>query len=166
MFVDVFEDGSAYTAGIQPGDLLLAVDGVEADLSVSPSFGIGSTYNVAVATDRQQREVRVEVPFRKGSKIRPPLIEPKSISHRMLAPGIGLLKVLYFPGSIGLQFGRTIAEAMRSLTDQKAEALVIDLRGNIGGSLGFASLVSYPLSRPAAHRIQRHPTPTQRRLHR
>ena len=29
MFVDVFEDGPAYKAGIQPGDVLLAVDGVE-----------------------------------------------------------------------------------------------------------------------------------------
>ena len=87
--------------------------------------------------------MRVEVPYRKGSKQRPPLVEPKSISHRMLAPGIGLLKILYFPGSIGVRFGKMLADAIETLRHQQSNSLVIDLRGNIGGSLGFASLVSY-----------------------
>jgi C-terminal processing protease CtpA/Prc len=41
MFVDVFEDGPAYVAGIRPGDLLLATDDTETTSGNLPTFGIG-----------------------------------------------------------------------------------------------------------------------------
>jgi C-terminal processing protease CtpA/Prc len=143
MFVDVFEDGPAYVAGIQPGDLLLAVDGVEPMPGSFPVFGIGRTHNVVLSKEQQTVDVVVEVPFRKGSKQRPPLVEPVSIRHRVIAPGIGMLKVLYFPGAIGIGFSNQLRAAIADLKIQHCERLIIDLRGNIGGSLGFAALASY-----------------------
>lgn len=143
MFVDVFEDGPAYLAGIRPGDLLLAVDGSEPVPGSLPLFGIGRTHQLVVAKEQQTVDAPVEVPFRKGSKQRPPIVEPVPIRHRMVAPGIGLLKVLYFPGSIGIRFSNQLRASIADLEAQRCDRLIIDLRGNIGGSLGFAALASY-----------------------
>jgi carboxyl-terminal processing protease len=141
--VDVFEDGPAYLAGIRPGDLLLAVDGSEPVPGSLPLFGIGHTHDLVVSKEQQTIEAAVEVPFRKGSKERPPLVEPVPIRHRMVAPGIGLIKVLYFPGAIGIRFSNQLRDSVADLKRQGCERLIIDLRGNIGGSLGFAALASH-----------------------
>ncbi len=164
MFVDVFEDGPAHKAGVRPGDVLLAVDGVEPEASNLPAFGIARTHSLIVARENQTDDIKVEVPFRKGSKNRPPLVEPTSISQRMIAPGIGLLKVLYFPGSIGIRFGKMVASSMGILHEQGARSLVIDLRGNIGGSLGFASLVQLSVPWANSHRIQSDAVPPSKRV--
>lgn len=147
MFVDVFDDGPAFLAGIRPGDLLLAVDGTETVPGGPPMFGMGRTHNIVVAKEQQTVKAAVEVPFREGSKQRPPLVEPVSIRHRMVAPGIGLLKILYFPGVIGIRFSKQLRASVSDLKAQHCERLIIDLRGNIGGSLGFAALASYLCSR-------------------
>lgn len=143
MFVDVFEDGPAYVAGIRPGDLLLAADGDETPSGTLPTFGIGQTHKLVLAKEQSTVEASVDVPFRKGSKQRPPLVEPVSIRHRVIAPGTGLLKVLYFPGAIGIRFSDQLRASIADLKDQHCDRLIIDLRGNIGGSLGFAALASY-----------------------
>jgi C-terminal processing protease CtpA/Prc len=143
MFVDVFEDGPAYLAGIRPGDLLLAVDGAEPVPGSLPLFGIGRTHHLEVSKEQHTTNAAVEVPFRKGSKQRPPLVEPVSIRHRMVGPGIGLLKILYFPGAIGIRFSNQLRASIDDLKAHGCERLIIDLRGNIGGSLGFAALASY-----------------------
>ena len=143
MFVDVFEDGPAYLAGIRPGDLLLAVDEVEPVPGSLPLFGIDRTHRLVVAQEQRTVEAAVEVPFRKGSKQRPPLVEPVSIRHSVIAPGVGLLKVLYFPGAVGIRFSDKLRASVADLKAHRCERLIIDLRGNIGGSLGFAALASY-----------------------
>ena len=145
MFLDVFEDGPAQKAGIVPGDMLLAVDGTDYVPPDIPAFDIGVTHRLTVVTvaESEPREIAVAVPKRKGSIARPPIVEPKSISHSMAGPGIGFLKILYFPGLFGMRFSRALAEAMEELSRQRLERLIIDLRGNIGGSMGFAHLASY-----------------------
>lgn len=136
MFVDVFEDGPAYNAGIRPGDLLLAVDGKETVPSSLRMFGIGRTHTLVVARDQQTIATPVNVPFRRGSKQRPPLVEPVSIRHRLIAPGIAFIKVLHFPGAVGMRFSRHCRAAIENLKVQGCATLVIDLRSNIEGSLG------------------------------
>src|SRR5688572_16282608 len=42
MFLDVFPEGPAATAGVKPGDLLLRVDRVEQVPPTMPSFAVGS----------------------------------------------------------------------------------------------------------------------------
>jgi carboxyl-terminal processing protease len=144
-FLDVFEDGPAHVAGIRPGDLLLAVDGTPYVPPSMPRFKIGYTHRLSVSNSRgeNRRDVAVEVPFRKGTKARPPIVAPKSLVHTMIAPNVGLLRILFFPGAFGLQFARVLDAAVADLKARGCDRLVIDMRGNIGGSLGLARLASY-----------------------
>jgi carboxyl-terminal processing protease len=137
MFLDVFEGGPADTAGLKPGDVL------EDGGSDPPQFGIGQTYQLPIQRQGQALAVTVTVPLRKGTKERPPMIEPKAVSQRMVVPGTGLLRILHFSGNLGLRFMRDLDRAMDALHGEGCERLIIDLRGNVGGSLGFARLASY-----------------------
>ena len=79
MFLDVFEDGPAQRAGIRPGDILEAIDEQPYLPPQMPQFGIGRTHSVRIQrSDPSPRTMSVAVPFRKGTKQRPPMIEPKS----------------------------------------------------------------------------------------
>ena len=144
-FLDVFDDGPAHIAGIKPGDTLLAVDGTACVPPSMPRFMIGHTHRLSVSNIRgeKNREIVVEVPKKKAVKQRLPIIEPKSMLHRMIAPNIGLLRVTYFSGAMGMRFANELDAAIRDLREHGCDHLIIDLRGNIGGSLGFARLASY-----------------------
>src|SRR5205085_9830337 len=78
-----------------------------------------------------------------AAKDRPPMIEPRSVSHRVLAPDVGYIRVAAFPGAVGQSFARALDEAIRELKAQRARHLVVDIRGNIGGGLGSLRLMSY-----------------------
>jgi C-terminal processing protease CtpA/Prc len=97
----------------------------------------------------------IEVPMRKGTKQRPPIVEPKSPIHAKMGSNIGLLKIPYFPGAMGMGFANALDAAVDNLKQQGCERLIIDLRGNIGGSLGFARLASYmcPDQIPIGHSL-------------
>src|ERR1039457_2057339 len=145
MFLDVFEDGPAHVAGIRPGDILDAVDGTTCLPPSTPCFAIGHTHTLSVR-DRgngSQKEIVIEVPRRKGTKHRPPIVEPKSPIHAKIGSNIGLLKIPYFPGAAGMGFANALDNAVRDLKEQGCVRMIVDLRGNIGGSLGFARLASY-----------------------
>jgi C-terminal processing protease CtpA/Prc len=53
------------------------------------------------------------------------------------------LKIPFFSGAFGIGFSRLLDAAVESLKTQGCDRLIIDLRGCLGGSLGFARLVSY-----------------------
>ena len=160
-FLDIFEGGPAHLAGIKSGDALVAVDGTPYEPPTTPPFKIGETYKITVssALGENLREVPITVPFRKGTKDRPPIVEPKSPIHSVPAPRTGLLKIPYFPGPTGISFANSLDLAIRDLKSQGCDRLIIDLRGNIGGSLGFARLASYlcPDRIPIGHSL----TPTR-----
>jgi len=144
-FLDVFEAGPAELAGIKRGDTLLSIDGVEYVPPKMPPFRIGATHrlNVADTIGENQREVEIKVPFRKGTPERPPIIEPSSPRHEVIQSKTGLLKIPYFPGPTGISFANDLDLAIADLKERGCDRLIIDLRGNIGGSLGFARLASY-----------------------
>jgi C-terminal processing protease CtpA/Prc len=146
MFLDVIEDGPAHVAEIRSGDTLDAVDGTTYLPPSTPYFAIGNTHTLSVR-DRgngSQKEIVIDVPNRKGTKQRPPIVEPKSPIHAKIGSNIGLLKIPYFPGAAGLMgFANALDIAVRDLKQQGCERMIVDLRGNIGGSLGFARLASY-----------------------
>jgi C-terminal processing protease CtpA/Prc len=144
-FLDVFEDGPAHVAGIKPGDELIAVDGIRYVPPTMPPFKLGQTYTVTVsnANGQRRRDLAIAVPFRKGTKARPPIVEPKALTHAVIAPGVGLLRITYFPGPMGFGFAQLLDAAVSDLKLQQCHHLIIDLRGNIGGGLGFARLASY-----------------------
>src|SRR5712664_599355 len=143
MFVDVIEDGPTFQAGIQPGELLLAVDSEPVIPPRSANFRIGGSHKLEIGTfSGGKRQVAIEVPNR-AAKARPPMIEPRSLSHRMLAPDTGLVKVATFPGAVGQSFARGLDAAIRDLKDHGVQRLIVDIRGNIGGGLGSLRLLSY-----------------------
>jgi len=143
--LDVFEGGPASLAGIKPGDVLEAVDGVASVPPAAPQFGIGQRHKLFVRRPNTGagKDVTIAVPQRKGTKQRPPIIEPRSPIHSKIGPNIGLLRVVYFPGAFGMAFASKLDSAIEDLKKQGCDRLIIDLRGNIGGSLGFARLASY-----------------------
>ena len=145
MFLDVFEDSPAAHAGAAPGHLLTTVDGTPAVPPAVPVFRFGYDHQVTTRLPGQQerRNLAITVPQSKSRKGRPPLIEPKSVSHRMLTQQVGLLRVPFFPGSFGIRFSKLLKAAMEDLKSKGCDRLIIDLRGCLGGSLGFANLVSY-----------------------
>ncbi len=157
MVLDVFEAGPADVAGIKPGYILEAIDGKCCAPPTTPYFGIGQTHNLRVRKMRDGSSVEIEiaVPMRKGTKQRPPIVEPRSPIHSMIASGIGLLKVPYFAGSAGMGFANDLDRAIDDLKKKGCDRLIIDLRGNIGGSLGFARLASYmcPGQIPIGHSL-------------
>jgi carboxyl-terminal processing protease len=157
MFLDVFESGPADLAGIKPGYVLERVDGATVAPPSMPNFGMGQRHKLFVrrSCNDGATELTIDVPMRKGTKQRPPIIEPKSPIHSVIAPKIGLLKIPYFPGAMGMRFGKALDAAMEDLKRQGCDRLIIDLRGNIGGSLGFAHLASYlcPGKIPIGHSL-------------
>jgi carboxyl-terminal processing protease len=61
----------------------------------------------------------------------------------MIDTGIGLLRITWFTGAMGLGFAKELHSAISALKAQGCDQLIVDLRGNIGGGLGFARLASY-----------------------
>jgi C-terminal processing protease CtpA/Prc len=143
MFVDVIEDGVAFQAGIHPGELLLSIDSQPIIPPKSANFRIGGNHRVEIGGfNGSKREVAIGVPNR-AAKDRPPMIEPRSLSHKFLAPDIGYIRVATFPGAVGQSFAKGLDDAIRELKVRGIQRLVLDLRGNIGGGLGSLRLMSY-----------------------
>ncbi len=144
-FLDVFEGGPADRAGIRPGDILSQVDGIEYAPPTMPPFRTGVKHVLSICSPggTKSRQTSIEVPAQKGSKNLPPILPPKSISSSVIAPAVGLLRITWFPGSMGLGFAKSLDKAIAGLKQKGCNRLIIDLRGNIGGGLGFARLASY-----------------------
>jgi C-terminal processing protease CtpA/Prc len=143
MFVDVIEDGVAFQAGIQPGELLLSIDSQPILPPKSANFRIGGNHRVEVGSfNGSMREIAIAVPNR-AAKDRPPMIEPRSLSYKVLPQHIGYIRVATFPGAVGLDFARGLDNIIRNFKDQSVKRLIVDLRGNIGGGLGSLRLMSY-----------------------
>lgn len=160
VFVDVFPEGPADRAGIRPGDLLINVNGDEPRTDSPPQFNMGATHQLTVADDHGSniRSVAIALPLLKGTKQRPPILEPKAVTAEFIPPDSGLLRIPYFSGAAGMRFGSELAQAISELKARGSNRLLIDLRGNIGGSLGFAILASYlcPDERPIGYSITPH----------
>src|SRR5438876_6437447 len=143
MFVDVIEDGVAFQAGIRPGEFLVSIDSESVVPPKFANFRIGGNYHVEIAGfNGTTRQIAIGVPNR-AAKDRPPMIEPRSLSHRTLAPDVGYIRVATFPGAVGQSFARGLDDAIRDLKDRGVQRLIVDIRGNIGGGLGSLRLISY-----------------------
>jgi carboxyl-terminal processing protease len=144
MFLDVFEDGPAASAGIKPGHFLINVNGTPVIPPIFPPFRFGQEHQVTIELPgrKERRDVVLRVPPRRAKGRRPPLLEPKILSYHIVR-STGIMKIPFFSGSFGIRFSRFLDAALESLKAQGCDRLIIDLRGCLGGSLGFARLVSY-----------------------
>ena len=130
VFLNIIEDGPAHRAGVKAGDVLYSCDGKLAEPPHSPRFQLGGTHELQLGEIEGSgtRSVKVEVPNR-AAKDRPPMIEPKSITYRVAARGIGMIRVTSFPGAVGLTFARALDSANAALVRESGSRLIIDLRG-------------------------------------
>ena len=108
VFQDVIEDLTGHLAGIKPGQLLLARDGVPILATYSPLFGLGRTYSLSIRdlSGSEARTVSVKIPD-KPAKDRPPMVEPKALSFRFEGERVPVIKVSAFPERWDYPFRRS-----------------------------------------------------------
>ena len=135
----VFDGAPAASAGIRRGDFILGVNGrsiagVNSDVATSRIKGpAGTSVTLTVFTPGQDRDrtvkvkrERIEIPVARGHMV-------EKAGHK-----IGVVELLSFSsGAHGL-----VRQEVDKLLKQGAEAIVFDLRGNGGGLLSEAVLVS------------------------
>ena len=128
--LDPMPDQPAARAGLQKDDALIAVDGVPVTAAmtidqVRPLLR-GETGSQVVLTVK-----RVGVAGPIDITIERAIIEIPSLSWRLLdeAPTIGYIQLTAFTERSGRELGQALAD----LSDQGAEAYILDLRNNGGG---------------------------------
>jgi len=140
IFQDVHAGGAAAIAGIEPGNILLRVDGREIVPPDHPVFPMGKETTVEfVANDNRQKTVSVDVARPKGKKLH--FIEPILVEAKRLGDGLGYLKIAMFPGVVGVVIANQISSAVASLGS--IDRVIIDLRGNTGGGIAALRVMSF-----------------------
>ena len=128
------EDGPAARAGLRTGDVILKVDGREVGaLSVVEVVALlrgptGSKVRLLVQRldDPEGQPVEMEL-----SRTR---IELEAVSSRMLADGVGYVRVRVF----GNQTVPQLTRALREMRSRRVRGIVLDLRDNPGGYMTTA----------------------------
>ncbi len=134
--------GPSERAGVMRGDEILSIDGIKLEKSA---------IDYVVGRLRGKPKTRVTIGFHRPSTkkdfeitIVREVIKTESVRDVQLLPdGIGYLQITQFTERTGGEF----IEALNKLADQKAVALVIDLRNNPGGLLDAAVAVAEPFFR-------------------
>lgn len=125
--LNVFEDSPAETAGILPGDFIVAVDGTDVDiLGYEGTLGAvkgeqGSSVSITVLRGTERIEF---------SMLRTEL-EDITVTHEILAGNIGYIRITQFIQNTASQF----TAAVDSLTDAGVSGIIFDVRSNPGGYL-------------------------------
>lgn len=134
--VTPIEDTPAYKAGVQAGDQIILIE-------EEPTKDLLLQEIVKKLRGKPGTKVKITV-RRKGEKepipftITRQIIRIKSVRSRMLADDIAYIRVRSFQNGTG----REVKDALSSLEDKGARALVLDLRNNPGGLLSQAVSVS------------------------
>ena len=140
VFQDVHEGGTASLLGIQPGDVLLKINGEYISPPKQPVFRMASPTEFTIRKrDGQLLSAPATTP-RPISKKRP-IAEPLPLSVSKIGSHIGCIKIRIFPGAIGIDLAAAIDEAVAKIAD--CDRLIVDLRGNTGGGIGGLRLMSY-----------------------
>ncbi|MHB8412584.1 MAG: S41 family peptidase [Candidatus Acidiferrales bacterium] len=140
MFQDVHDGSPTAFADIQPGDLLLEIDGQPVNPPEMPAFRMGGFCEIGIEKlSGEQVDVRLGVPLPKSKWH--PINRPKLISWSKPEPRIGYLKAAGFPGQVGMDVAREIDHAISEL--RGCDRLIVDLRGNPGGGAGGLRLMGY-----------------------
>ena len=129
--VEVIRYSSAEEAGLQAGDVILAVDGTDAAGMTSTEIaallrGEEGT-NVSVTVRRQDREVTVTCTRRQVNQV--------YVSSSTMADGVEYIKVI----AMGSENDWTaFSEIWQGLDEKNTRAVILDLRGNGGGVIDVA----------------------------
>ena len=123
--VQVYRNSPAKAAGMQPGDIILEVDGTPY---------AGSQSNEAAANIRGKEGTDVTITYSRDGVINTVTmtrakIQVETVAYEMLEDNIGYIQIDSFEGATADDF----RAALEDLTAQGAKGLVIDLRNNGGG---------------------------------
>lgn len=130
--VSPIDDSPADRAGIEPGDLIVEIDGRPVrDMSINDAVGMlrgepGSSISLTLIRDDETIDVSLERE----------IITANSVRTRMLEPGYAYLRISQFRTNTGDE----VADALEELHDEHGDlsGLVLDLRNNPGGVLQAA----------------------------
>jgi carboxyl-terminal processing protease len=130
----------AYQLGIMAGDVIVEIDGkATRDLSLDESMRLLRGAKGTVVTIKVRREgIEGLIPF----KIERAEIPLNSISYSLVLPGapeIGYISIRTFGNTTAAEFKENIESLIE---ENKIKALILDLRGNAGGSLYAAVYVA------------------------
>lgn len=124
-----YEDSAAAEAGIQAGDVLMAVDGVTVDgktlSEISESVKNTEEDHVVLTISREGEEEPLEITVQVRS------VEITAVTWEMLEEQVGYLKISSFTHVAPEQF----RNALEELEEQGMKSLIVDLRDNTGGLL-------------------------------
>jgi carboxyl-terminal processing protease len=128
-------DGTpADRAGIEPGDVIVAIDGkpfkIDEGDSSAPLRGEPGT-QVVLTILRKGRDKPLEITVMRET------IRIASVRGRMLEPGYGYLRISAFQADTAADFQRELA-ALQAKAGGRLRGLVIDVRSNPGGLLTSA----------------------------
>ena len=131
-----FEDSPAEKAGIEPGDALLAVDGVPVGDATPSEVGDRirgeSGTKVRLTLERMTETEPVELEVFRGD------VQLPTVARQLIPGGIGYLRIFRFRDNTGQQ----VFEALEQMKRFDMLALILDLRVNSGGSPDAAAEVA------------------------
>jgi carboxyl-terminal processing protease len=126
------EDTPAYRAGIKAGDKIVKIDDQSTrDMALHEAVDKmrgpkGTTVKITVMRDEWKEP--------KDFTIERDIIKVKSVKSKMLEDGIGYIKLNQFQE----QTASDLAVALKQLSDEKMNSLILDLRNDPGGLLNSA----------------------------
>lgn len=121
------EDTPAYKAGIKTGDIVLKVDGVSVK---------GMALDEVVSKIRGPIGTKVRIELERNNQVIPVVeltrenIEIKSVKAKMLEDGVGYLRLSSFADNSADEMKKAFQHELKG-----AKSIILDMRGNPGGSL-------------------------------
>jgi carboxyl-terminal processing protease len=139
--VSPIEGTPAYRAGVNAGDLIIAVDGESVvDLNIDEVLSVlrGEPGSSVTMTIIRGKNLRFDV------RVVRDMIEVPTVRQDMIPEGIGYLRIIQFTPLTA----ERVEEAIRQFGDNGYDSLIIDLRSNPGGLLsGVIDIADYFLSK-------------------
>ncbi|RJG13067.1 S41 family peptidase [Pseudomonas cavernicola] len=133
--VSPIDDTPASKAGIQPGDLIVKIDG-------EPTKGLSMMEAVDKMRGKAGEKILLTL-VREGGQpfdveLTRAVIKVKSVKSLVLEPGYGYLRITQFQVNTGDEVGKALAKLRKDYGNKKLRGLVLDLRNNPGGVLQSA----------------------------
>ena len=132
--VSPIDDTPASAAGIQPGDLIVKING-------QPTKGLSLMEAVEKMRGKAGTDIELTL-LREGGKpfdveLTRAVIKVKSVKSQLLDDGYGYIRITQFQVNSGEEVGKALAK-LRKDNGKKLRGLVLDLRNNPGGVLQAA----------------------------